>query len=190
MRKLWERYRNHTLNRTDHDHLFRIFCLPYLVGVIVVNVFIDTEISARSSQAFNWAVGIFSLPFFSVFILISSHSVQAGRSALTKWVVVILSALVAAFFAWLGGYYFFLANAITGSRVPVMVSGPVVEMKISSGRWAGTRRNVTIRFEERNIAFFLAAEEYSRVREGDIYGRPMMLGGLGYYYMRGRSAWK
>lgn len=81
-------------------------------------------------------------------------------------------------------------NILTGEEQVVWVGGPVIEKNINSSRWTGMQHVVYINFDGRKIGFLLNANEYAATELGDIRGREMIKGGLGYYYYRERMIWR
>ena len=86
--------------------------------------------------------------------------------------------------------YFNFVNALTGSSQPVLVSGPITEIKAESGRWAGKLHNITIHYGSRDVMLTVAPQEFASLKTGEVYSREMKLGGLGYYYTWGLAFWK
>ena len=81
-------------------------------------------------------------------------------------------------------------NAFTGSSDDIWVSGPVVKLRSYSGRYAGAQHKVTLHYGDRDIELSVPRKQYEMLREGDMYGRNMKRGGLGYYYTWGIAWWK
>jgi hypothetical protein len=81
-------------------------------------------------------------------------------------------------------------NALSGSSEEILVGGPVVKLEAKSGRYLGAQYEVTLRYDNRNIQLTVPRAEYETLKKGDIYGRKMKLGGLGYYYTWGIAWWK
>lgn len=132
------------------------------------------------------AISVFSIPWLLLILWVQAHS-PAQFSPFWRCVSAVLFAVAAAG----GGFgHFELVNAFSGSSIPAVVKGPVVKMEKYSGRWIGTRRIVTIQFQDDELELSQTEEEYKNTKVGDTFGREMKLGGLGYYYRWGLAFWK
>ena len=170
--------------------MFWFLFLPYGGGSLLSAICIESELGDPSEAVLIWAIAIFFLPWSLIVASILAHSPSASPTIRRRIVRAIAAAIMGVFAAGAGFGYIDLSNSLTGSSAPVDVKGPVVSTRTHSGSWAGTRRIVTIRFQDRDVAFSLSANEYGNVKVGDIYGQEMNLGGLGYYYRWGLAFWK
>jgi hypothetical protein len=133
---------------------------------------------------------VFFAPIFFGFILLAAHALPKNPSSLVKALRTFGAFSFAAVFSFASMGYFLLANALTGSNNPVLVNGSVTEMKVESGRWAGKLNNITIHYGNRDVMLTVTPQEFAQLKPGDMYGRKMKLGGLGYYYTWGLAFWK
>ena len=162
---------------------------PYMLPSFFGMLAIDTEL-AIGDVSFKFALAIFFTPFFLWILVLFSRTLPKRPSVSIKLLRVLGAAAFAVFFS-LGGFgYIAIWNALTGSKEEILVSGPVVHLKAESGRWAGKLHNITIHSGGRDVMITVTPQEFSEIKAGDIYGRKMKLGGLGYYYTWGLAYWK
>ena len=191
MRAFLRRYRERSLTMDDllGDRIFWRAAVPLLVPSFLGAIAIDSE-SAGGDIAVKWAFGILFLPIFLGLLVLAAHALPKKPSTLIK----ALRFFGAFSFAAAGSYasmgYPNLANALTGSSQPVLVSGLITEMKAESGRYAGRPHNITVRYNDREVMLTTTPQEFAQLKVGDVYSREMNLGGLGYYYTWGLAFWK
>jgi hypothetical protein len=192
MKDLFGRFFEGTLTEKDQKSVALIFLLPYAIISLALAWFaLEDEISDFADNRLILSELALFIPWFFAIRVIQSRTKDGFFKSLaaTKIWRFVGAIWFAGIVAFVGMGYVSLANALTGSPVPIMVEGRVIAKKSYSGRWAGPRKLVTIAFDGREISFNLTAIDYNRLTIGSSYGQEMKLGGLGYYYRWGRSYW-
>lgn len=191
MRAFFQRYHERSLTSEDQDKIFWfLFIIPYGLLSFGGMVLIDAEHGSISNVVFKLAVEVFFLPWFIFIWAIAAHSLPKKPSIQIKVFRLVIAVVYALVAALAGAGYFNLTNALTGSNQPVLVSGPITEMKAESGRWAGKLHNITVRYGDRDVMLTVTPQEFAQLKTGEMYSREMKLGGLGYYYTWGLAFWK
>lgn len=191
MRAFLKRYRERSLTMDDllGDRIFWQVAVPSLAPSFIGMIAIDSE-TAGGDVALKWAFGIFFVPMFIGLLVLASHALPKKPSLVIKLLRVVGALIFSAAFSYASMGYLNIANALTGSNQPVLVSGPITEMKAESGRWAGKLHDITVRYGDRDVMLTVTPQEFARLKIGEVYSREMKLGGLGYYYTWGLAFWK
>ena len=171
------------------DRMFWYVGVPLLAPSFLSNVLIDTE-AAGGDALWKYSMLVFFAPIFIGLLVLANHALPKTPSTLIKALLVFAAFSFAAAGSYANMGYFLLANALTGSNQPALVSSPVTEMKAESGRWTGKLHNITIHYGDRDVMLTVTPQEFASLRTGEVYSREMKLGGLGYYYTWGLAFWK
>ena len=171
------------------DRIFWYTVTPLLGPSLACLVLIDTE-AAAGNTLWKYSVLLFFPPMFLGGLVLAAHALPRKPSPTDKLLRVFGAFSVAAIYSLLCTGYLLLANVLTGSPQPVLVSGPVTEMKAESGRYTGKLHNITVHYDDRDIKLTVTPQEFVQLRVGEVYSREMKLGGLGYYYTWGLAFWK
>lgn len=192
IRELIRKFREGSLTMDDTlgGYSFFVFVFPFLVPAWISLFVLDGEMGSMEDKRVEYFFAVFFVMFFFEELFVFSRSLPKRPSLGIKIIRVLGAATFAALFAFFGQFYFSLWNALTGSDENILVSGPVVHMEVSSGRWAGKVHYATINYGGRDVTLILTTQEYARLREGETYERQMKLGGLGYYYTWGVPWWR
>lgn len=188
--KMWERFKNNELGRVDHDRLFFVFFLPYVLLSTAGGVLIQFELGDTSDAMVKWAIGVFFLPWLILIVIIQFRSINLNNGKSNRVLLGLIAIVLSIFASGAGFGYVNLFNAITGDSIPTRLKGSIVELKRYSGGWGGSRMVVVFQGPDRLVELAVSPKEFDRLKVGDDFSVDMFLGGLGYYYRWNRGFWK
>lgn len=175
----WQRLKKREVTSEDLDALFFRVIIPLMLPSISP-IFINTE-GDLGDWALRTAYIWIAPPLVAICCILSYWTMPDSQNIHRK----IYGTVAPVFFGLIitGGFigYFDFANALTGSDVPVAVSGPVVRKGHSTGR-TGFNAYLTFLFEGREVTLKVPVKDYDGYNVGDIYGQTMYRGGFGYFY--------
>lgn len=190
LKGIWSHYKDRQLTTNDMNYLFKVFILPFIYGAAIQYFIYTTEWSDLSTYYIKLFFLIAFIPAFLLFFHIYQHVKVEENSKLDiflKWFLILCNTVAISFTI---AMYNITVNALMGDGQIVWVGGPVIKKNINSSRWTGMQHVVYVNFDGRRIGFLLSANEYAATELGDVRGREMIKGGLGYYYYRERMIWR
>jgi hypothetical protein len=194
LRRLYGKFREGTLTI---EEALGGYILCFVIGPLFVIPgfalwFIDSENQLEYDKRIFYVTAGFFILFFLIMMILLSRSLPQKPSLSIQFYRVLGSVISAAFFSYVCGIgYFIFWNAISGDNGSVMISGPIIQMKVGAGgRFMGNPYFVSIHYDKRDIELTVSSEEYKNLSLGQTYSREMRLGGMGYYYNWGSKWWK
>jgi hypothetical protein len=182
MTNIKERFQTRTWSAADLAKINKIAMSVFAVGSVLCLLMFDVETGEHGDKLLLPGMAILAVVCAGVVWWLNDHAVPEIRFAGSTAGRLLGTLFKGAVLGVVGMGYLYLINAVTGSPAPVMVQGPVVGLVGTSAE-----RNVTVRFEGRDVTFTETGATHAQLKEGDVYRTEAHLGGLGFYWRPGWS---